>query len=159
MEILLLAVIAVLAVLGSGQFGLFDRILSPGPISPVEFAELALPKSPNAYLVGPKGYTTALPHADAPEFAISVNELKSRVNAIAHGERRVTKVWESEDGLELQYIQRSFLMRYPDIVSVKLIPLGEARSTLIIYSRSVYGYSDLGVNKARVNRWLAELQN
>ena len=67
MEILLLAVIAVLAVLGSGQFGLFDRILSPGPISPVEFAELALPKSPNAYLVGPKGYTTALPHADAPE--------------------------------------------------------------------------------------------
>ncbi|MCB1632914.1 MAG: DUF1499 domain-containing protein [Pseudomonadales bacterium] len=39
------------------------------------------------------------------------------------------------------------------------MPLGEARSTLIIYSRSVYGYSDLGVNKARVNRWLAELQN
>jgi uncharacterized protein (DUF1499 family) len=31
-------------------------------------------------------------------------------------------------------------------------------STLIMYSRSVYGRSDLGVNRQRVATWLAALQ-
>jgi uncharacterized protein (DUF1499 family) len=38
-----------------------------------------------------------------------------------------------------------------------VFPAGEG-STLAIYSRSLIGRSDLGVNRARVTRWLAALE-
>ena len=34
---------------------------------------------------------------------------------------------------------------------------GEAESALILYSRSVYGRSDFGVNRKRLLSWLAAL--
>ena len=48
-------------------------------------------------------------------------------------------------------------MRYPDSITVRFLPLEEGRSTLAIYSRSHYGRSDFGVNKERVDGWLASL--
>jgi uncharacterized protein (DUF1499 family) len=37
------------------------------------------------------------------------------------------------------------------------VPVGDSRSTLAIYSRSQLGRSDLGVNLARIERWLDKL--
>lgn len=51
------------------------------------------------------------------------------------------------------YVVRSRIMGYPDFVSLRLVPEGEA-TRLHIFSRSRYGQSDLGVNTARVQRWL-----
>ena len=47
-------------------------------------------------------------------------------------------------------------MNYPDIIAaeVRAAPEGAA---LLLYSRSLFGWSDLGVNKARAERWLAAL--
>jgi len=59
--------------------------------------------------------------------------------------------------LRFDLVQRSALFRFPDTVSIEVIPLGDSRSTLAIYSRSTYGYSDLGVNRKRIERWLARL--
>lgn len=52
------------------------------------------------------------------------------------------------------YVQRSRLIGWPDYISVKAVDLGEGRSALAIWSRSRFGYSDWGVNQARVERWL-----
>ena len=49
-------------------------------------------------------------------------------------------------------------MEFPDTIQVDFLSLGENRSTLAIYSRSKYGYSDLGTNRARIERWLSRLQ-
>ena len=35
---------------------------------------------------------------------------------------------------------------------------GKGKSTLAVYSRSVYGRSDLGVNRARIMAWVREVQ-
>jgi uncharacterized protein (DUF1499 family) len=48
-------------------------------------------------------------------------------------------------------------MRFPDTVDIEVLPVGDNQSTLAIYSRSLIGRSDLGVNRARVERWLAKL--
>lgn len=55
------------------------------------------------------------------------------------------------------YVQRSQLMRFPDYASVVVIGLPEGGSTLAIYSQSVYGTNDFGVNKDRVEGWLGQL--
>jgi uncharacterized protein (DUF1499 family) len=49
-------------------------------------------------------------------------------------------------------------MRYPDTIDAQVFPAGEGQSTLAIYSRSLIGYGDFGVNHTRVERWLAALE-
>ncbi len=72
---------------------------------------------------------------------------------------RIKNISESEDGLQIDYVQRTAFMRFPDCITVRFIYIDAKRTTLTIYSRSVYGYSDFGVNKARVQSWLAKLQD
>eukprot|EP00041_Stephanoeca_diplocostata_P009269 m.142341 g.142341 ORF g.142341 m.142341 type:complete len:151 (-) comp17675_c0_seq3:357-809(-) len=54
---------------------------------------------------------------------------------------------------QIELCQRSLVFRFPDYITVQAIsqPGGAA---LAIYSRSVYGYDDMGVNQKRIQRWL-----
>jgi hypothetical protein len=54
------------------------------------------------------------------------------------------------------YVTRSALWGFPDYVSVRVKPDG-AGSVVTIFSRARFGQSDLGVNRARVERWLSTL--
>ena len=58
-------------------------------------------------------------------------------------------------GVQFDYVQRSPRFRFPDIITVRFIPVSPSRSTLAIYSRSVYGRRDFGVNEKRVQEWMA----
>ena len=53
---------------------------------------------------------------------------------------------------------RSALLNFPDLVTVQVEQVAADRSTLVIWSRSVYGRSDFGVNRKRTEAWLAALQ-
>ena len=48
-------------------------------------------------------------------------------------------------------------MRFPDTIDVEVMPAGENQSTLALYSRSLVGRKDFGVNRARLQRWRAAL--
>jgi len=54
---------------------------------------------------------------------------------------------------------RSRLMRYPDTVVARIYGAGPGRSMLGLYSRSQIGYSDMGMNRARIERWLAAIDD
>jgi hypothetical protein len=59
-------------------------------------------------------------------------------------------------GLHTTWISRTRLMGFPDFTSVRLEP-AEGGTRLIALARSRFGHSDLGVNRARLERWLAAL--
>jgi uncharacterized protein (DUF1499 family) len=69
----------------------------------------------------------------------------------------VTTVELDEASLTDRYIQRSERLGFPDTIVVRFIDYPEGRSSLAIYSRSQLGESDLGANKARIERWLSKL--
>jgi len=48
-------------------------------------------------------------------------------------------------------------MRFPDFVSVE-VRAAEGGSVVLAYSRSVFGRGDHGVNRARVEGWMAQLE-
>ena len=56
-----------------------------------------------------------------------------------------------------RFVQYTRLMRYPDTIDVEVMPAGDGQSTLALYSRSLVGRKDFGVNRARLRRWLAAL--
>lgn len=73
-------------------------------------------------------------------------------------EPRIAVVDKDDATLTERYIQRSALLRFPDTIVVRYIEQPEGCSTLAMYSRSQLGHSDLGVNIARLKRWLKKLR-
>ncbi len=61
-------------------------------------------------------------------------------------------------GQQFDYVQRSARFRFPDIITVRFISVSSSQSTLAIYSRSIYGKSDFGVNRERIDAWLKTLR-
>jgi len=93
-------------------------------------------------------------------FAVAVERLCNAFAAMIESQPRVDIRLRSEDSRRWELVQRSRLFRFADDVSVRFIDNGNGNgtATLAIYSRSRLGYGDLGVNRRRVQRWLALLQ-
>ncbi|MEM7177931.1 MAG: DUF1499 domain-containing protein [Pseudomonadota bacterium] len=110
---------------------------------------------PNDFLLAPPGTTRALPDESSPVFAETPEELLDRVKKIALGQPRVREIGTGP--LQATFEQRSALIGFPDFITVKAVDTGDG-AALIVYSRSQYGYSDMGVNKARVLDWLSKVK-
>ncbi len=124
----------------------------------MDFQTLRLTAKPNQYLVAPAGLCAqAKPHLAAPEFAIAPAALRAAFRNVALAQPRVVQTGADEATLTDTYVQRSAFLGFPDTITVRFLTAGTGRSSLAIYSRSRYGYSDLGVNKARIDAWLRDL--
>lgn len=123
----------------------------------LDLATLKQPNGRNQYLAAPPGFGTARPDRTTPQFPRPAADLAQIFLAMALAQPRVTLRGQRQDGLAFELVQRSALLRFPDIVTVEVIPVDEQRSTLAIFSRSVYGRRDFGVNRQRVEDWLARL--
>ncbi len=158
---LLLAVTAVglclpLAVI-VGRERLLGFVLGPIERAKVDFATLVPPKTPNRYLVCPPGLCAAGADAKSPVYAMSAAALETAWRTMIAGQSRIEELDATPGERQYDLVQSSALFGFPDTVTVKFVALTPATSTLAIYSRSHYGFSDLGANKRRVRSWLAQL--
>ena len=106
--------------------------------------------NPNDYLLGPGGDGPPLTSTLAPP------ALATRLDVVALAEPRTERIAGDPANGFVTYVQRSAVMGFPDAISVRVEPEG-AGSRLSIWSRSRFGKGDLGVNRRRVERWLAAL--
>lgn len=125
----------------------------------INFYELTLPKEPHYCLVYYK-QLKGDPQRQmiAPIFNCEVEKLLNAWQQVMRKQPRTKLINQNLENYQLQYVQRSFLFRFPDIIDVQFNGLAENKSTVYCYSRSVYGYSDLGVNCKRLKKWLQELR-
>jgi uncharacterized protein (DUF1499 family) len=124
---------------------------------PMDIAHIVRPSSPNTALAAPAGFSPA-PDIVTPRYDIPAERLFALVQDVATGQPRTFRAALYPDQLQVHYVARSELLNFPDLIAVAVSPDGPDRSTMILYSRSVYGYGDHGVNRVRVNAWLAALQ-
>ncbi len=164
--VLNLLIIVVLAVLIASGLLLFtplgdeplSGIFSVGETERVDFASLQLTENPNQYLMCPIGICTAPAHAESALYDMSMEDLRARWEAVLAGEPRVVVLERDRIGQQIDYVHRSARFRFPDVITVRFIALPEDRSTIAIYSRSVYGKSDFGVNRERIEAWVKALE-
>lgn len=95
---------------------------------------------------------------ESPDFAISERELLSKVQAIIAAEPRTELVEQDETLMQLVFVQRSRVFRFPDTVWIQAVKRG-SNTSIVIYSKSNVGDSDLGVNKKRVRNWLTKISD
>lgn len=127
----------------------------PAP-APVDFATLALPASPNTCLLTP---TTApgQGHLHHDPFPVTPDAAWAAIRAVAAAQPRCFPLAEYAGRHQAQWVVRTALMNYPDIVVAEVAPAGEGTG-LWLFSRSLVGWSDLGANRNRVVAWLAEFE-
>ncbi len=131
-----------------------SALFTVGDVKAVDFADLKLSDKPNQFLMCPPRFCNADPHADGPVFDVCVDKLRERWHEVVTAQPRVELLAEDGDGQQLDYVQRSARFRFPDIITVRFNSVSPSQSTLAIYSRSVYGKSDFGVNRKRIEAWV-----
>jgi hypothetical protein len=107
---------------------------------------------PNDVLVAPEGGDIASPVVDE-----SPEALMREFHAVATAQPRVSVVAGDPSEGFVTYVQRSALVGWPDYISARAVETPEG-AALVIWSRSRFGHSDLGVNRARIEDWLVLLQ-
>ncbi|MEY8840439.1 DUF1499 domain-containing protein [Cribrihabitans sp. XS_ASV171] len=76
----------------------------------------------------------------------------ARFDAVARAAPRVTVLAGSVDEGMVTYVQRSKWLGFPDYITAQ-----QEGDVLRILSRQRFGSRDLGVNAARLDRWLARM--
>jgi uncharacterized protein (DUF1499 family) len=151
------AVMAVSVILMVGPEWVWS-FFGPPDLGPVAFETLERRTTPNDALVCPPHLCKARSDLVPPLFAVDASGLRAAMAKVIASESRIALVHTNDAALTERYVQRSALLGFPDTVVVRYIEQPEGRSTLAMYSRSQLGRSDLGVNKARLERWLGKLR-
>lgn len=125
---------------------------------PMDVAHIVRPASPNTALAAPAGFDPP-PDIVTPTYRLAASQLFARVQDVAASQSRTYPAAKFPDRLQAHYVVRSALFNFPDLVMVQVRQAGPDSSELVVYSRSVYGRSDLGANRKRVEAWLAALQS
>jgi uncharacterized protein (DUF1499 family) len=121
----------------------------------IDFVELKKAKTPNTFLMAPDGLCkNAKVDAVSAVYVVGAKKLRQEFLRIAIAQPRVSISLSDEVGLYDDLVVRSALFGFPDLVSAQFLDAKGGKSSLAVYSRSVYGRSDLGVNRTRTLYWV-----
>jgi len=123
----------------------------------MDIAHIVRPASPNTALAAPSGFIPS-PDVVTPSYHLPAGRLFALIQGIAASRPRTYQAALYPDQLQASYVARSAVFNFPDLIMMQVRQEGPDSSELIVYSRSVYGHSDLGVNRKRVEAWLAALR-
>ncbi len=124
------------------------------PAVPIDFNHLAHPSKPNTTLAAPAGYLPQ-PEIVTPLYPVSSAELFVIVQRVAAAQPATFKLGEDQSALEQGWVARGLIFNFPDVIWAQVRPAETGNSELLLYSRSMYGRSDFGVNRHRMETWLA----
>jgi uncharacterized protein (DUF1499 family) len=149
-------IIAVAALIWEGTT--LESMLDVGEVPVIDFATLERGPYANQYLLCPKSLCTAETDGEAPVFDVPVEQLQVAWDEMLAEQPRLQVLRRDVTNIQIDYVQRTRLLRFPDLVTVRFVPVDDMHSTVAIYSRSVYGQGDMGVNRIRVEEWLARVK-
>ncbi|MEM9733679.1 MAG: DUF1499 domain-containing protein [Pseudomonadota bacterium] len=136
----------------------WERTNGPADLGLVVFETLKKGPKPNQALICPQNMCSAEDRDSvSPRYALSADAMKKAFIKSLEGETHLHRVDDDSDPMQIRYVQHTPLLRFPDTISVRFIPLDENRSTIALYARAQVGYSDMGNNLKRLNRWLSRL--
>jgi uncharacterized protein (DUF1499 family) len=127
------------------------------PPQPIDMQRIERPASSNTALAGPAGFVPP-PDVATPIYPVPPARLQEAVRAVAAAQPRTFLAADFAAERQTHWVVRSAVFNFPDLVTAQIADAGPDSSTLVLYSRSVYGRSDFGVNRRRLNDWLAALR-
>jgi uncharacterized protein (DUF1499 family) len=124
---------------------------------PMDIAQIVWPATPNTALAAPQDFKPP-PDIATPSYQLQPDRLFALVQEVGTHQPRTWQAAVYPDRLQAHYVARSAVFNFPDLIMVQVTKTTPDKSGLIVYSRSIYGHSDLGVNRKRLETWIAALQ-
>jgi len=124
--------------------------------TPGNISEIRRPTSPNTCLAGPAGFMPA-PDLQTRRFDVAPAQLLAAMRGVIMAQPRLTALADDPKRLRADYVVRSRVFGFPDIVLVQALTAGGGQSDLVVYSYSLKGRYDFGVNRGRVKALLSAL--
>lgn len=168
---LLLAAVLALAIVMAiiGRENTWAVLFGAPPAERVDFATLAPRATPNSFLVCPESFCTARqPDRAAPQYAVPPQRLAELLLPIVEsteGLRRderprpdAPEGMPSDPAMQWDFIATTRHLKFPDLITLRILDAGGGQSSLAIYGRAVYGRKDFGANQKRIEAWLEALE-
>lgn len=121
---------------------------------PLDLAHFERQATPNTALAAPQR-AGVQPDIVTPVFHVPAPRLWTVLQGVADDQPRTFRLAVDRTGMAGSWVARSAVWNFPDIITARVSPHGPQDSTLALYSRSLYGRSDFGVNRRRLQAWLA----
>lgn len=125
-------------------------------VKPMDILSLENRSRSNDALACAMGVCAVPADIESPVYAVSIEELLTIAKAVIDSEPRTKYIAMDEKLKQLVFVQRSRIFRFPDTIWLQAVQT-DTGSSVILYSRSNYGNSDLGTNKRRIRAWLTKL--
>lgn len=113
----------------------------------------------NEYIVCPPGVCPNAQVIKSPSYNVDINTLEKTIDKIIlSSDLRTQLINEDKSTNRREYVQRMRFLNWPDVITVQLF--GDDKkgtSTFAMHSYSIYGGSDLGVNRDRVRTWINKI--
>jgi len=109
------------------------------------------PSTPNFHLIRMVG-GDAMPQV----FQLAPDALAARIDEVARADGATLLAGSVQSG-HMTYLTRTPLMGYPDYTSILIERAGEG-AMLLAFARARFGHSDMGNNRARLERWITALE-
>lgn len=138
-----------LAGCGSGV----DGIAVPPPM---DMTAIVRPTTPNTGLAAPASFVPT-PDIVTETYAVPADELFQLIVAVALANPRTFLLIRYDGRMQAHFVARSAVFGFPDTIALQVTSVGPRQSGLVLWSHSVYGSYDFGVNRKRVSGWLAAL--
>ena len=163
----LLALAIVMAIIG--RENTWAVLFGAPPAETIDFATLEPRTTPNSFLLCPEGICgrrqadRVSPQYDlAPEkLAKLTRNVMESTEGLRRDERPRTAAPEGaqpETPMQWDYIATTPRLKFPDLITVRVLDAGNGKSSLAIYSRAVYGRKDFGANQNRIAAWLEAIE-
>lgn len=124
--------------------------------APGDISEIRRPTSPNTCLAGPAGFMPT-PDLQTRRFDVAPERLLAIMRDILSMQPRTDALAVDPGRLRADYVVRSRVFGFPDVVLVQALPVNAGQSELVLYSYSLKGHYDFGVNRNRVAALLTAL--
>lgn len=122
----------------------------------MDFSRIERPATPNTALAAPADFRPA-PDLTTPVYAVVAPALQTALREVAAAQARVFPLAAYPERGQIFWVARSALFNFPDVIGAEIRAVGPERSTLVLYSRSIYGRSDFGANRERLLAWIGAL--
>lgn len=155
----IIVTIAAVAFVAFGRDRTWQAIAGDADLGPRELTTITRTSKPHDALLCSQGLCArTTTDGKLPVFDLSPAALIAALDSAARSvDPNLERVDDGSKPETARYVTRSPLMRFPDTTWLQAVPLGDGKTGLIAYAQAQLGYSDLGANKARLEKWTAAL--
>lgn len=123
----------------------------------VDFERLPRTHPSNSALAAPSDFRPP-PDLATQDYRVTPQAMFAAAQAAVLAQPRTVPHGEFPDALQAHFVVRSAVIGFPDLVVLQVLPSPGNSSQIVIWSRSVYGRYDFGVNRRRLIAWLSAIE-